>query len=387
MLTWDLTHSGVWLGVIALAEAIPSIFLMPIAGTLADRHDRLVMGRIVQFMIMSVTAVTAVVTLAGWINIWLLLSLALCHGAAGAFWFPVRMAIVPNLVPREDLAAAISLHATLFNLARFLGPALVAPILALWGPGAAIALNAVSYLIYFVALFAVVIVNPDARAQPGRSMAAHFREGFGYVLHHPALKYIFLSVIFTSVFMRAYMELLPGISETVFGVDPDKGVAILVSAAGLGAIFGSIVIGNLTQMATLLRSWFASQFIALAFLMLFAASNNFWFAVGCAACLSAGQMGITVSAQVMVQSSVSGELRGRVMSLWGVISRSGPALGATLLGWLAGFMGFQWPILGAAAVTAVVVVYVLGKRHAIRAVMLDHDDKDAAKAGAVRAAE
>lgn len=385
VLTWEMTHSGTWLGIIALAEALPTIFLMPFAGILADRHDRLVMGRIVQFAIMLVTAVLAVVVLGGWIEMWSLLLFALAHGAANAFWMPVRMAIVPNLVPREDLSAAIALHATLFNLARFMGPALVAPILAIWGAGAAFAVNALTYLVYLVALYTIKLTNPDARAQPGRSLAAHLREGLEYVRHHPALKYIFLSLVVTAVFMRAYMELLPGLSDEVFGYDPKKGVAILVSAAGLGAIGGSLIIGNITRTATLLRGYFIGLFAAVSFLALFAATNFFWFAVGSAALLSGAQMAITVSGQVMVQSTVSGELRGRVMSIWGLISRGGPALGATLLGWLAGFFGFQWPILGAAAVTGIVAVYIFTKRQTMRTVLVA-DEEDRAMANAARRA-
>ena len=71
-----------------------------------------------------------------------------------------------------------------------------------------------------------------------------------------------------------------------------------------------------------------------------------------AAILSGAQMGTSITAQVVVQSSVEGHLRGRVMSLWGVTNRSGPALGALLLGWIAVHLGFQIPILLAAALTA-----------------------------------
>ena len=371
VLTWDLTHSGLWLGVIALAEATPGIFLAPVAGALADRHDRLVMARIVQFFIMTVTAVLAVLTLAGLVDIWLLLVMALLHGMAAAFWAPVRMSIVPNLVPREDLAAAIALHSTLFNLGRFLGPAVAAPVLAIWGPGAAFALNAVAYLVFLVALHAVTLVNPDKRAEAGRSMVAHLMEGLGYAAHHPAIKYLFLNMIFASVFMRAYMELLPGISETVFGHDPKQGVAILVSAAGLGAIFGSILIGNMTRMTSLLRAYFISVGGALVFLTLFASTTNFWFAVGCAVFLSSSQVGINITGQVIVQTTVRGELRGRVMSLWSLLNRSGPAIGALMLGSVSGYVGFQWPILAAVAITAVVAAYVATKWGAMRQALID----------------
>jgi MFS family permease len=373
VLAWDLTGSGLWLGVIALAEAGPGIFIAPIAGALADRHDRLVLARLVQFFIMIVTALLAALTLAGLVDIWMLVGLAALHGVGAGFWQPVRMAIAPNLVPREDLTAAIALHSTLFNLARFLGPAIAAPILVVWGPGGVFTATAASYLIFLVALFRVTLVNPDARAEAGRSMIAHLKEGVSFAARHPAIKYLFLNMIFASILLRAYMELLPGFSETVFGHDPKEGVAILVSAAGLGAIVASILIGNVTRMATLVKAYFICVFCSLLFLTLFVSTSNFWFAVGCAVFLSTSQVGVNVAGQVIVQTTVKGELRGRVMSLWGLLNRSGPAVGAIVLGSISGFAGFQWPMLAGVVVSAVVAVFVFTKRRSIRQTLIDNE--------------
>ncbi|MDA0991440.1 MAG: MFS transporter [Verrucomicrobia bacterium] len=296
------------------------------------------------------------------------------HGVGAGFWQPVRLAIAPNLVPREDLTAAIALHSTLFNLGRFLGPAIAAPILLVWGPGGVFVATAASYLIFLAALFKVKLVNPDRRAEAGRSMIAHLKEGLAFATQHPAIKYLFLNMIFASVLLRAYMELLPGFSETVFGHDPKEGVAILVSAAGLGAIVASILIGNLTRMATLLRAYFISVVGSLLFLTLFVSTSNFWFAVGCAVFLSTAQVGVNVAGQVIVQTTVKGELRGRVMSLWGLLNRSGPAVGALILGGISGYAGFQWPMLAGVAVSAVVAAFVFTKRRSISQTLTDAED-------------
>jgi len=373
VLAWDLTQSGAWLGVIALAEAGPGIFIAPIAGALADRHDRLVMARMVQLFIMIVTALLAALTLAGMVDIWMLVALAALHGVGAGFWQPVRMAIAPNLVPREDLTAAIALHSTLFNMGRFLGPAIAAPILVIWGPGGVFIATASSYLIFLVALFRVKLVNPDRRAEAGRSMITHLKEGLSFAARHPAIKYLFLNMIFASVLLRAYMELLPGFSETVFGHDPKEGVAILVSAAGLGAIVASILIGNLTRMTTLVRAYFISVGGSLLFLTLFISTSNFWFAVGCAVLLSTAQVGVNVAGQVIVQTTVRGELRGRVMSLWGLLNRSGPAVGALILGSISGYAGFQWPMLAGVAISAAVAAFVFTRRRSIRQTLVDSE--------------
>lgn len=373
VLTWNLTESGFWLGVIALAEAAPGILCSPVAGALADRHDRLVMARIIQASIMVVTALLAGLTLAGLVDIWTLLACATLHGLTAGAWVPVRMTIMPNLVPREDIGAAIALHSTLFNLGRFLGPAIAAPIIAFWGSGAAFAVTAGFYLVYLVALQWVRLVNPDRRAETGPSMFFHLKEGVVYAARHGAIKYLFLYMIVATVLMRAYMELLPGLSETVFHYDAEKGVAILVSAMGLGAIGGSLLVGNLTRMSTLLKGYFICVVGSLLFLTLFASATNFWFAVGCLVLVSASQVSVNICGQVVVQSTVRGELRGRVMSLWGVLNRSGPAVGALVLGGVSSRLGFQLPILIAIAISAVVAVFVFSRRQIIRRVLIDHE--------------
>ena len=368
---WDLTHSGFWLGVIAIAEAGPGILISPIAGAMADRYDRLAMARIVQFAMMGVTAALAAMTFAGLVDIWMLTAFAVLHGICTGFWTPVRMSLAPNLVPREDLSAAIATHSILFNLGRTLGPALVAPILALWGVGVVFAINAVANLIFSLALFGVKMTNPDRKAEAGRSMRSHLAEGVQYAAAHPVIKYLFLNMIFASLLLRAYMELLPGLSETVFGFDPDKGVPILVSAAGVGAVIASLLIGNLRKPTAILNAYLYSVFGSLVSLTLFVSTSNFWFAVFCTVLLSTAQVGVNIAGQVIVQGGVRGDLRGRVMSLWGLLNRSGPALGALLIGGLSGFWGFTWPMLVGVAVSAVVALFVFGRRDAMRLAVIE----------------
>lgn len=374
VLAWQLTKSGWWLGVIAIAEAGPGILISPIAGALADRHDRLVMARIVQGAIMAVTALLAAMTFAGLVDIWMLTVFAVLHGACTGFWTPVRMSIAPNLVPREDLSAAIASHSILFNLGRTLGPALVVPpVMAAWGAGGVFAVNAVANLIFCVALFGVTLINPDRKATAGRSMGSHLVEGVQYAAAHPVIKYLFLNMIFASLLLRAYMELLPGLSETVFGHDPGEGVPLLVAAAGVGAVIASLLIGNLRKPTAILNAYLASVFGSLFFMALFVSTTNFWFALVCTVFLSTAQVGVNIAGQVTVQGSVRGDLRGRVMSLWGLLNRSGPAVGALLVGGLAEFWGFPLPILVGVAISSVVALFVFARRDAMRLAVIEQE--------------
>ena len=362
ILTWELTRSGFWLAVVALADAIPSVLLTPLAGAVADRYDRLVAGRIVQASIMVVTSLLAALVIAGWANIFVVIALAVTHGVSGAFWMPLRMALAPTLVPKEDLAAAIALHSTLFNITRFLFPALAIPVLAIWGVGVAFAINAFGYLFYLIALYMIEVVNPDERADRRVSMLANLKEGLIYSKDHPAVKYFLLMLVFSSVFVHAYAELLPGITDKVFGEDPERGVAILVSAGGFGAVLTSFVIGGLTKIESQFKAYFICLTLSVIAVALLGSTNVFVVAIGIMAMVSGAQMGMLVAGQVIIQSTVDGAFRGRVMSLWALTMRGGPALGALLLGSLADLIGFQWPLILGAAIAGSVALYIYSHR-------------------------
>ena len=366
LLTWELTSLWIWLGIMAAAEALPIIVCAPIAGTYADRYDRRRLAIIVQFFVMAVTGLLAAVVLLDLINIYLLVLLTVLHGVTSSFWMPVRLAIVPNLVPREDLTAAIALHSMLFNLSRFVGPALSIPIIQFWGFGAAFAFNAASYFIYLLVLFIITLTNQDERAARDVGMITQVKEGIVYSYRHVALKNLFLMIIFTSVFLRAFFEILPGIADTVFqrGVE---GVAPFVAAFGAGAMLVAMWIGALDTQTALLRAYLITLAAAIAILFVFALTDIFWFALICMAALGFTLTGMNIAAQVMIQSTVQGHLRGRVMGIWSVIGRAGPAIGAIIIGLLADQMGSQGPIAATAAITAIVAIYVYSQRHEMTA--------------------
>lgn len=370
-LTWDLTHSGAWLGIIGMAEAAPSILLAPLAGAYADRFDRLVMGRIIQVSIMTMTAVLAALTILGYVDIYLLFFVTTLIGVISAFWAPVRHSIVANVVPRDDLPQAVALHSMLFNMARFVGPAMAGPIIANWGVGWAFAATSVGYLGYLIVLFVIRLTNPDEKSSRDNSIVRDMRDGFAYAATHPALKYLFLAVIVTAVFFRSYAELLAGISETVFNQGAE-GFGYLVSVTGGGAILGALWIGMMPRPLAVLRGFFIALGIGVVFLTLFAATTTFWLALVYSVILGFCMTAINISTQVLIQSTVRGVMRGRVMSFYSMVSRAGPAVGAVLVGSASVYVGFEWPIIGTVIVTGIVGAYVFHKRRDI-ATGLDRD--------------
>src|ERR1044071_5119980 len=147
-LAWTLTHSGTWLGLVSLADFLPVLFLSPFAGVLADRRDRVWIIRITQLCGCVQAGLLALLVWTDTITIELLFALVLLLGIASGIAQPARLALVPSLVDRTSLASALAINSVVFNLARFIGPAIAGVTIAEIGIAAAFAANAVTYLAF-----------------------------------------------------------------------------------------------------------------------------------------------------------------------------------------------------------------------------------------------
>ena len=147
-LTWRLTESGFWLGVVAFADFFPVIVIAPFAGAAADRWDRLRVVKISQAILLLQAAVLYVATAIGRIDVGLIVALTAFQGVVVAFNQPARLALVPSLVPHADLGPAVAINSVIFNLARFIGPVFAGFAIVWSGVAAAFAANALSYIVF-----------------------------------------------------------------------------------------------------------------------------------------------------------------------------------------------------------------------------------------------
>ncbi len=369
-LTWDMTGSFVWVGLVVAAEALPAIFLTPVAGAVADRFDRLFIARITQTGLMLIATVLAALTFAGWINVYVLLMIMIANGLVSSFWQPVRMAMVAALVPPKDISPAVSLHSIMFNLARFAGPAMAGITIDMWGAAPAFAINAVSYAIFLVVFFYIRILYPDERANRKVSLFSNFKEGLAYVYASKAL-FPLLIIIFVFAFLaRAWTELFPGINDLVFSQGAE-GLGYLLSSLGIGAVIGSFWVGSFGRGPNLTKIMVAGGLISVAALLALAATDVFWIGLLLVGCLGIGMNGVGTSGQVIVQIIVRGDMRGRVLGIWGTIARGAPALGALFLGWLTTFIDIQTLIAAAALAALAFGIYAYKSRHDIAAGLVE----------------
>ena len=361
-LTWELTHSGFWLGIVAFADLAPTVFLAPICGVVADRVNRLHGSRVTQ----SLVAVQAVIlwgmAIAGALTIEWLVALVLVQGIILAFNQPLRFAIIPSLVERKDLSSAIAINSISFNFARVAGPAVAGIIIAQSGVAMAFMVNAISYVFFIVSLFVISPDMPPRRAaRPLSDVPREILEGMQYCVRSPGVGPMFVLLGVYAVFGRAYSELLPGFADAVFDFGV-SGFAMLTSAAGAGSVVASVVLASRGRVAGLtnLVSWnILLLSLALAGLT---ATDNIW--VGLVSVVLAGfsMLCVGVGEQTLLQNTLPGDVRGRVMSLYGMISRGGPAGGALVMGWASDFVGLRWPVFFAALICLGLWLWVLPRR-------------------------
>tara|TARA_B100000315_G_scaffold260922_1_gene327397 strand:- start:533 stop:1816 length:1284 start_codon:yes stop_codon:yes gene_type:complete len=345
-LTWELTNSYSTLGAMAFAEAILTITVMPYAGTLTDRFDRLKMARITQLALFGIGMLFVILSALDLMTIYILFGLVMINGVAEGFWTPLRMTMPPSLIPREDLPAGLGVSATLFNLAQFVGPALGGIIISLYGVTFAFAFNAVSFLAYLLVLFIIKLSYDEVISREHKGFIKEFKAGLLYIAETRGLRGFLILSLAVSLFMRAYRDLFAGISDGIFSMGVE-GLAILSSAAGLGAMVTALFLGNFGKVKGLVRVIMIGLLIAIIAQTVLATTNAFWVVVACAAVLSGTSTYAGIGGQLLVQNRIHGAVRGRVMSVWGMILRGGPASGAWLVGTLAGFSDLQFAFLTA----------------------------------------
>jgi MFS family permease len=383
-LTWELTHSGAWLGGIVLVQALPSVFLVPFAGALADRIDRVKIMRATQSCSVVLASGLCAMTLAGWVNEYMLLLYALVHGIVGTMAVPARVTLGPNLVPRTDISAAIAVGSVMFGSATFLGPALAGLIITQAGIAWTFAGNALGNILLVIALSMIRASRQEHHKSSGK-LIDDIADGVRYVARHPGIRPTLILAAASSILVRPLQDLMPGFADTVF-FRGAEGLATMMSAMGVGGMIGSFWIANRNRIIGTSRIFLWSSALYSLSTLAFAISGNFWAAVA-ALVVTGGAMSVAGNtAQILIQNSCAGTMRARVMSVYSYNYRTMPALGAIAMGAIANAVGFQIPVAVAAAIGLAAVAYTFRARRTMRetleAVNEDTPAKPAQKAAA-----
>lgn len=365
-LTWQLTESGTWLGIVAFADLFPAIVLSPIGGVIADRGDPRRMSLISQSFAMVQASLLFVLTWQSLIGIWGIVALSVLRGSIAAINQPARMSLMPSLIPRADLASAIALNSVLANTARFVGPAIAGAVIVAAGVEGAFAINAASYLLLLHALWLIDVGEEKFVREERRGLWSQVEAGYRYVYDHPGIGPLMLIFSSVTVLVRPVVELLPGFADTIFGRGA-QGLAWMTSAIGLGAMMGGVSMVRRGDTEKLVRAAVGSLLILSASVLAFAVVPSFW--LGMVFLFTFGFANTTsgIGTQTLIQGAVDDALRGRVMSLYGVVFRGAPAFGALIMGGVSDYLGLQLPVAVGAGACLMVALWALTRKKTLLA--------------------
>ena len=354
-------HKGIALGLVGAAQVVPIIGFAMLSGVVADALDRRKVMLVTQTVMTLLAASLAALTFGGLRTLWPIYLLAALSSAAASFDNPARQALIPSLVPREDLASAISLNTLMFQIASVLGPTLAGLVIASAGIGWVYAINAVSFLMV-IAVLMLMRAPPRPRALDGAPAASRItwaaaREGLRFVFAHPIVRSTML-LDFIATFFASATALLPIFAQDILRVGA-RGYGWLYAAPSIGAVLAGFVtahaIDRVERRGAVLL-WSVAAYGAAT--VVFGLSASFWLTLLCLACVGAADTVSTVIRNIIRQLETPDELRGRMTGVNMMFFMGGPQLGELEAGVTAQFLGATFSVvsggLGCLAATAVV---------------------------------
>jgi len=328
----ETTGSNTWVGAVNMAWFLPVLVLVLWAGSLADRLDRRRLILATQTAMMLLAFAMGLSLQLRFTSMAVIIPLSTGMGMAFVFNFPAWRALIPDLVPREQMLNGIALDAAQFNLARSVGPLLGALILSAWGAETAFHINAASFLAVILALLAMHTKTPAAAVSG--STGKHIGEGMRVAFGESWSRNLLALLATFSFFGLSFLVLLPGMSREVLGRG-SEGYGALLSAIGVGAVAGAPLVSFLRRRLrenTIMKATstlFGLSLLAVAF------CRDLWICLLLAFFIGTTSLMLSAAINTVLQARVAREMRGRIMSLYILVFQGIYPLGGMFLAYLA----------------------------------------------------
>ena len=357
-LIYVLTKSEQQLGNISAVRTFPIVLFSLLGGVLADRHSKRGILVITQICFMMLALVLAALVFLDLIRVWQIVVVGALFGLGMAFDIPARQAFVAEMVGPKDLTNAIALNSSVFNTANIIGPAIGGLVMgaftgtadklnaadtsiAMHGIGWCFLINGLSFVAVIAGLM-MMRIKPQPMARQTVPALRQAVESLSIVARKPALRGLLALVAIMAVFGSSYGVLMPVFAREVVPMgaleaEKAKGYGLLLSASGLGALAGALVLATLSRVQRKSRLVIGGTMLLAVSLFLFASMSNFWAAAACLVGVGMGSILMASTANSLVQTSVPHEVRGRVMGVWALIFVGAMSFGSIQIGYLAHF--------------------------------------------------
>jgi MFS transporter, DHA1 family, staphyloferrin A biosynthesis exporter len=357
-----------FLGLIAIAFAVPMMILPPFGGVVADRLPKVTALRITQVGFLVVNSTVAVFALSGHITVHVLIAGAFMGAVVLAFDSPIRHSMVPDLVPRSQLTSAVSINAVAFSGAGLVGPAIGGLLIPLVSPGGVFLINAISSVSVLVALQLLKDLPDTSRSRSPLAQEnprAALKRAFRHMRESPLLFGLFIMALVAGFFGRSYTPMLPVFSRDVYEVGSTAN-GILISAGGLGALVGGLGLSAFSS--DLSRRGRLSAILVIcqgALLVVLAVTDTYLLGLVTLALMGALGAAAVALITTLVQEHVPVQFRGRVMGFFLLTMISFPSAGSFVMGLIADLSTIQWAIAAYAVIVMAGSAYVMVRNPAL----------------------
>lgn len=368
-LLYRLTGSATLLGVLGFASSVPVLLLAPFAGLWSDRVNlhRAMFATQVLEMLQAITL--AALAVAGIIAPWHIITLAMILGVLVAVELPLRHAYLIELVDgKEDLPNAVALTSLIANTGRLIGPAVAGIVIAGHGEAVCFVINALTYLAVLVS-FLMIRVKASPRAAGNAPVLQGLSEGFAYAWGSVPIRLLLIVLAIVGLLATPYMTLMPVLVREVYGGGA-RVMGFLVGAAGVGAVCGTLFLASRPNVRGLVRVIACASVAAGTALALLSWAGGIYVAIALLAIVGFGILVTSVSVNMILQTIVDDDKRGRVMSLYTAAFIGMSPLGAIAAGALADRIGIAATLTAGGICCALAGLYLAHKRAEIRTHML-----------------
>ncbi len=339
-LVYRLSGSAALLGLAGFASQISMLVIAPFAGILCDRWNRHRILLTTQSLALAQSFTLAILAATGVVQVWHVIAAMFIASTINAFDMPARQSMFVHFVEdRADLPNAIALNSMLMNSARLVGPAIAGLVITAFGETVCFFLNALSYVAILIALLSMRLPLLT-RKTAATSVWHSFREGLRYAFATKPIRWLLAILATVSFLINAYVPLMPAFVGEVLQRDA-RTVGTLISCAGLGAVFGTVLLAarrGTQHLATFLR---VAQSIGALGLTLFALNSGLWLSHLLIVLVGFGMIVVGACCNTLLQTIVEDDKRGRVMSLYAAAFIGVGPIGALVSGQIAEAFGVQ----------------------------------------------
>ncbi len=364
-LVLERTHSPLYLGLVSTSQAVATIGLSLVGGVIADRVDRRRLLVFTQLGAFLCSFAIASLVFFDVVQLWHLLLIAFLFGSLQAFDQPSRQALIPHLVERPQLMNAIALGSAVWQSSRIIGPTVAGLLLAFVGTAACFYVTSVGFLVMVAALLSLRL-GGQARAASRSGMLGDLQEGLGYIRGNRLFLLLIGMTFFNSIFGMSYVILMPVFARDVLGAG-SQGLGYLLSASGIGALTGTIIVSTLggVRRKGLLVGVSAAVFGLL--LIAFSQSPWFWLSLPLLALMGAASSLYMITINTVLQTAVPDQLRGRVMGVYSLTWSLMP-LGGMQAGTIANFFGAPLAVTMGGSLVVLMALWALAFQPRLRTV-------------------